>query len=299
MGKRSLKDFIPKSDIKVKATRTGIGNLYGNKGAVGVSFRINRTSFCFINAHLAAHRANRYLQDRIEDLVLIVQGLELGDKQIDFTHQFHVMYLLGDLNFRMRGDYTSETVINMIEKGKHLQLLAKDELTTLRAPYSYRNTGYSFAELTNNPLYDAYAQQNNQLHKANTDPLLGRKLVHENEYHKNAKRCHTGPIIKHSRFPSDDSIEIGVSYDETIALFKHTKEIDAFSALKNTIKLNNIHETMQSEENIPTHKRYSTTLIHEIGSNEDLNHPKISSASSESFDDECMHDADGDTLQSV
>eukprot|EP01083_Nonionella_stella_P261135 889490_1 len=64
-------------DIRVKATRTGIGNLYGNKGAVGVSFRICKTSFCFINAHLAANRTSKCLRDRIEDLILIVQGLNL------------------------------------------------------------------------------------------------------------------------------------------------------------------------------------------------------------------------------
>ena len=31
---------------------TGLGNIYGNKGAVGCSFHYHNTSFCFVNAHL-------------------------------------------------------------------------------------------------------------------------------------------------------------------------------------------------------------------------------------------------------
>lgn len=40
--------------IQKKSEATGIGNVMGNKGAVGISFFLNETSFCFIGCHLAA-----------------------------------------------------------------------------------------------------------------------------------------------------------------------------------------------------------------------------------------------------
>ena len=43
------------SDFKVDAVSCGIGKVYGNKGAVGVSFSYAGASMCFLNAHLAAH----------------------------------------------------------------------------------------------------------------------------------------------------------------------------------------------------------------------------------------------------
>ena len=245
--KRSLVEFISKP--RLTATRTGIGNFYGNKGAVGVSFRINRTAFCFINAHLAANRSNKSLKDRIEDLVLIVQGLDLGNKQIDFTHQFHVMYLLGDLNFRIRGNYSSDKVVNMIDKGNYLKLLANDELTTLRAPYcAGRNAANSFIQLTNNPLFDATRpaiKDNNKLRKTNTDPLLNTSMDNMSD-NDNDDDGYCDVILRSQTTPSnflnvprdrnlssqkerllsaasngsnEDSSDF-VSYEETIALFK-------------------------------------------------------------------------------
>ena len=78
--------------IHSEATRTGLGNIYGNKGAVGISCKIDRTSFCFVNAHLAALRSSTKLQKRIEDIVLIIQGLGLGMYSINvhFTFYFSV-----------------------------------------------------------------------------------------------------------------------------------------------------------------------------------------------------------------
>ena len=44
------------SDIASAAVATGMGNTLGNKGAVGISMKIGRTRFVFVNAHLAAHQ---------------------------------------------------------------------------------------------------------------------------------------------------------------------------------------------------------------------------------------------------
>lgn len=44
------------SDIASAAVATGMGNTLGNKGAVGISMKIGKTRFVFVNAHLAAHQ---------------------------------------------------------------------------------------------------------------------------------------------------------------------------------------------------------------------------------------------------
>jgi hypothetical protein len=55
------------SDIKTETVPTGIGGMYGNKGAIGIGFQYRHgTRFCFICSHLAArvqrisHRASDY-----------------------------------------------------------------------------------------------------------------------------------------------------------------------------------------------------------------------------------------------
>ena len=126
--------IFSKKTVIAQKPRTGIANLYGNKGAVGISLRVKRTSFCFVNAHLAASRSLKHLEERIEDLVLIIQGLGLGVPQIDFTHQFHSLFLLGDLNFRIQ-NIDANTVIRMIENKQFFTLLQFDELNNLRAPF--------------------------------------------------------------------------------------------------------------------------------------------------------------------
>lgn len=43
------------SDVRRDAVSCGIGNVFGNKGSVGVAFTCAGAELCFLNAHLAAH----------------------------------------------------------------------------------------------------------------------------------------------------------------------------------------------------------------------------------------------------
>ena len=45
-------------DVRRDAVSCGLGNVIGNKGAVGVSFEYAGARMCFLNAHLAAHAEN-------------------------------------------------------------------------------------------------------------------------------------------------------------------------------------------------------------------------------------------------
>ena len=46
------------ADVRRDAVSCGLGNVIGNKGAVGVSFEYAGARMCFLNAHLAAHAEN-------------------------------------------------------------------------------------------------------------------------------------------------------------------------------------------------------------------------------------------------
>ncbi|XP_014667322.1 PREDICTED: phosphatidylinositol 3,4,5-trisphosphate 5-phosphatase 2A-like [Priapulus caudatus] len=108
------------SHIQQATVKTGIANAlgmfpFGNKGAVGISFYYNATSFCFINAHLTSgherlHRRNQNFKD-------ILRGLQgLGDKSLnmfDLTNQFHHVFFFGDLNYRV--DFQQTTVVQEAE----------------------------------------------------------------------------------------------------------------------------------------------------------------------------------------
>ncbi|NWX59129.1 SHP2A phosphatase, partial [Promerops cafer] len=93
------------SHVHTSSVKTGIANTLGNKGAVGVSFLFNGTSFGFVNCHLASgsektHRRNQNYSD-------ILHSLTLGDKRLggfDLTLRFTHLFWFGDLNYRLDMD---------------------------------------------------------------------------------------------------------------------------------------------------------------------------------------------------
>uniref|UniRef100_A0A674HPM3 phosphatidylinositol-3,4,5-trisphosphate 5-phosphatase n=1 Tax=Taeniopygia guttata TaxID=59729 RepID=A0A674HPM3_TAEGU len=119
------------SHVHTSSVKTGIANTLGNKGAVGVSFLFNGTSFGFINCHLASgsektHRRNQNYSD-------ILHSLTLGDKRLggfDLTLRFTHLFWLGDLNYRL--DMDVQDILSHIVKKEFQALLAVDQLNLER-----------------------------------------------------------------------------------------------------------------------------------------------------------------------
>uniref|UniRef100_A0A803V214 phosphatidylinositol-3,4,5-trisphosphate 5-phosphatase n=1 Tax=Ficedula albicollis TaxID=59894 RepID=A0A803V214_FICAL len=119
------------SHVHTSSVKTGIANTLGNKGAVGVSFLFNGTSFGFVNCHLASgsektHRRNQNYSD-------ILHSLALGDKRLggfDLTLRFTHLFWLGDLNYRL--DMDVQDILAHIVKKEFQALLAVDQLNLER-----------------------------------------------------------------------------------------------------------------------------------------------------------------------
>lgn len=119
------------SHVHTSSVKTGIANTLGNKGAVGVSFLFNGTSFGFVNCHLASgsektHRRNQNYSD-------ILRSLVLGDKRLgafDLTLRFTHLFWFGDLNYRL--DMDVQDILAHITKKEFDALLAVDQLNLER-----------------------------------------------------------------------------------------------------------------------------------------------------------------------
>jgi hypothetical protein len=143
------KDLIPLvSDVNSSVVSTGIGlgmgNRLGNKGGVGISFKIAETKFMFINAHLA--HAKKGLERRNEEYHTITtqiarsvvpslvakrpSGDVIDDKGTmeAFLQYFDVIVWAGDLNYRLTIE--REEAEKLISENSIKKLLESDQLKT-------------------------------------------------------------------------------------------------------------------------------------------------------------------------
>ncbi|NWU65482.1 SHIP2 phosphatase, partial [Pterocles burchelli] len=119
------------SHVHTSSVKTGIANTLGNKGAVGVSFLFNGTSFGFVNCHLASgsektHRRNQNYSDILRSLVLGDKRLSAFDLTLRFTH----LFWFGDLNYRL--DMDVQDILAHITKKEFEALLTVDQLNLER-----------------------------------------------------------------------------------------------------------------------------------------------------------------------
>uniref|UniRef100_A0A8C7HZA3 phosphatidylinositol-3,4,5-trisphosphate 5-phosphatase n=1 Tax=Oncorhynchus kisutch TaxID=8019 RepID=A0A8C7HZA3_ONCKI len=119
------------SHIFSDSVKTGIANALGNKGAVGVSFMFNGTSFGFVNSHLTSGSEKKLRRN--QNYVSILRFLNLGDKKLnpfDITHRFTHLFWLGDLNYRIELPSTeAESIVTKIKQQQYQELLCRDQLT--------------------------------------------------------------------------------------------------------------------------------------------------------------------------
>ncbi|XP_016988794.1 inositol polyphosphate 5-phosphatase K isoform X2 [Drosophila rhopaloa] len=117
--------------IESAATRTGLGGLWGNKGAVSIRLSLYGTGVVFVCSHLAAH--DEKLKERIEDYNQIVDNHKYSTQRYHSIFDHDVVFWFGDLNFRLSGDMTAWDVRTDVENMRYAELLELDQLNMLRA----------------------------------------------------------------------------------------------------------------------------------------------------------------------
>ncbi|KAJ1531740.1 hypothetical protein ONE63_000403 [Megalurothrips usitatus] len=129
-------------DLQTQFTKTGLGGMWGNKGAVTVRFNIYGCSVCVVNAHLAPH--DHMLKERIADYNTIVssQTFSVGETTQIFLHDY--VFWIGDLNFRLADPnvLTGVEIKRLVACGELKSLLDKDQLRQAMA------LGSAFSEMT-------------------------------------------------------------------------------------------------------------------------------------------------------
>ncbi|XP_054453301.1 LOW QUALITY PROTEIN: inositol polyphosphate phosphatase-like 1b [Anoplopoma fimbria] len=119
------------SHVNTASVRTGLGNTLGNKGAIGVSFLFNGTSFGFVNCHLTS--GSEKVLRRNQNFVDILRLLSLGDKQLgafDISLRFTHLLWCGDVNYRL--DLDVQDILKHVSKREFEELMCADQLTRER-----------------------------------------------------------------------------------------------------------------------------------------------------------------------
>lgn len=113
--------------VRSDTVNVGLGGVAGNKGAIGVRFKVFDTEMVILNAHLAAHK--EAVEKRNEDYASISMGMrglrETPDVELLGGEVHHVIWM-GDLNYRI--DKERDEVLNIIQDGKWAELLEEDQL---------------------------------------------------------------------------------------------------------------------------------------------------------------------------
>nr|XP_033802617.1 phosphatidylinositol 3,4,5-trisphosphate 5-phosphatase 2-like isoform X2 [Geotrypetes seraphini] len=119
------------SHIVTSTVKTGVAPALGNKGAVGISFLFNGTSFAFVNCHLAS--GSEKTARRNQSYKNILRSLTLGDKTLsdfDISLRFNHIFWFGDLNYCLEMDV--QDILSHVNRKEFETLRAVDQLNQER-----------------------------------------------------------------------------------------------------------------------------------------------------------------------
>lgn len=122
------------SHVQSDTEATGLGQVLGNKGGVGVSLLYREhTSFAFVSSHLAAQ--SRRVKARAANYSSIVGGLNLGggSGEGDVLHAADHVFWCGDVNYRVDLGHSGteddfRQAISLVEAGDYAELARHDQL---------------------------------------------------------------------------------------------------------------------------------------------------------------------------
>lgn len=116
--------------VEKMSKATGIAGIAGNKGGLSISFKLHRTTYCFLNCHLAAGPSQEKMKNRRTNAFDILNSIKPLDPQFDMISKFDYFFWVGDFNFRTDAFY--HTVVKWsnegVETGNFDSILEFDQL---------------------------------------------------------------------------------------------------------------------------------------------------------------------------
>lgn len=144
-------------DVRAASAGVGLMGMMGNKGGVAIRFNFYDSAVCFVCSHLAAHRENvtgrnNDFKNIMERVLFSSEISKDGDENdggsgvvmpksgaaqfvgTDMTIPDHeIIFWLGDLNYRIDDEFTTEEVFAKLESNDLESLRQKDQLNIERA----------------------------------------------------------------------------------------------------------------------------------------------------------------------
>jgi len=175
------------SEVELQCVCTGaISGALGNKGGIGVSFRLFASQICIINAHLAAHMEAVDKRNKNHQQIMRQMAFPKASADGPLPPMEHDLCLFfGDLNYRI-GGLLYEQVVAGIERQDWALLRRNDQLDLqLAQPYW---DGWAAATPLFPPSYryDAGTDTYDTSEKRRTPAWTDRVLWYVKPVHKNA-----------------------------------------------------------------------------------------------------------------
>ncbi|KAG2379469.1 hypothetical protein C9374_006586 [Naegleria lovaniensis] len=144
--KESLANEV--TEIRNCAEGVGIMGMMGNKGGVGVRFKIFDSTFCFITAHLAPHMGA--VERRNQNFHDICKKADFGNPFLYRPDQHEFFFWFGDLNYRI--NQPNLIVREKIKKQDYKFLMKYDQLMIEKNAQN-AFVGFCEGEITFDPTY--------------------------------------------------------------------------------------------------------------------------------------------------
>ncbi|CAB3359842.1 Hypothetical predicted protein [Cloeon dipterum] len=130
-------------DMETQYTRTGLGGIWGNKGAVSIRLAVSGVSMSIVNCHLSAH--DHMKEERVAEYNTILKSHTYSTKETSYVLYHDYVFWLGDLNFRLKssakGSLTADQIGALLDKGEIDELFQQDQLKEVM------KSGEAFSEL--------------------------------------------------------------------------------------------------------------------------------------------------------
>jgi len=210
------------NDVKeIMNTAEGVGvlGMMGNKGGVGIRFKLFDSTFCFITAHLAPHMGA--VERRNQNFHEICKRTDFGNPTLYRPDQHDFFFWYGDLNYRIN---QPNNIVREKIKQQDFKFLLKYDQLMIEKNAKNAFVGFSEGEITFDPTYkfdsgtDIYDTSEKGRVPSYTDRILWRDDQKNKIVHKSYKSFKEYKMSDHK--PVTACFEVGV---KTIVEEKYKK----------------------------------------------------------------------------